>query len=139
MLRVYLLSWLLRSLKHFLESCEIQWHIIKGLSMFASQSRAAKFRAYYGRFRRFFRFRRFHRFRRFRLFRPSCLFSIFWRAAYLATWLARHLAVWLAHHLASCLLGWLPGYLCSCLAISLPGWLAAHKDSEHKVDSEHTK
>ena len=32
MLRVYLLSWLLRSLKHFLESCEIQWHIIKGLS-----------------------------------------------------------------------------------------------------------
>ena len=32
MLRVYLLSWLLRSLKHFLESCEIQWHIIKGPS-----------------------------------------------------------------------------------------------------------
>ena len=87
----------------------------------------------------FFSFPSFPPFPSFPSFSTFLPFFHFFRAAYLATWLARHLAVWLAHHLASCLLGWLPGYLCSCLAISLPGWLAAHKDSEHKVDSEHTK
>ena len=136
MLRVYLLSWLLRSLKHFLESCEIQWHIIKGLSCLLHSRELPSFEPTMVVSVVFF-VSVVSTVSVVSVFFDLLAFFHFFRAAYLATWLARHLAVWLAHHLASCLLGWLPGYLCSCLAISLPGWLAAHKDSEHKVDSEH--